>query len=145
MTFWTRAGRSRLVWPEGAGEVRETLSLPACVDVHALQGDRPSFQVAGDKPPQTRSNRDPIDHEKRRPPAGRVEHDGPHHEPEGGIDADGSFEAGTWKPGGELCNGAFAERSPDGCGTEQRQGAQIQGSQDQRRADCDSPPPAAGA
>lgn len=129
-----RAGRPPLAWAEGARQVRETLPLPTRLDVHALQGDRPSLQVTHDESPQARSNSDSVDHEKRRPISGRVEHDRPHHEPERGIDVDRSLKAGVRKSGGELSYRAFLEPAPDGRGAEQRQGAKIKAcSQDQHR------------
>ena len=141
-----RAGRSQLIWAEGAREVRETLPLPTRLDVHALQGDRPSLQVTDDEPPQTRLNGHSVDHEKRGPVTGWAEHDRSHHESERSIDADRSLKARAWEPGGELGDGALAERASDGCGAEQRLDAKIKrGSQDQRRAERDPPPLGAGS
>ena len=141
-----RTDSSQLVWAEGAREVRETLSLPTRVDMHALQGDRPGLQVTDQEAPQTRLNGDPVDHEERRPVIGRAEHDRSHHESERGIDAHHSLEVGGWEAGGEFGDGAFAEGASGGSRAEQRQDAKVQeGAQDQRRAERDPPPLGAGS
>ena len=139
-------GRSQLVWAEGSHEVRETLPLPTRLDVHALQGDRPSLQVTADEAPQTRLNGDSVDHEKWRPITGWAEHDRSHHESERRIDAYRSLKVRAWEPGGELGDGTFAESASGGCRAEQRQDAKVkEGSQDQRRAERDPPPLGAGS
>jgi hypothetical protein len=104
-----RAGRSRLVWAEGAREVCEALPLPTRLDVHALQCDRASLQVTSDETPQTWLNGDSVDHKERRPIPGWAEHDRSHHESERSIDGYRSLDARTWEPGGELGDGAFAQ------------------------------------
>ena len=141
-----RAGRSQLAWAEGAREVRDTHPLPTRLDVHALQGDRPSLQVTSDEAPQARLNGDSVDHEERRPITRWVEHDRSHHESERRIDAYCSLEARAWEPGGEFDDGAFPESASDRCGVQQRQDTKIkEGSQDQRRAERDPPPLGAGS
>jgi hypothetical protein len=104
-----RADRSRLVWAEGAREVRETFTLPTCLDMHALQGDHPNLQMTADEAPQARLNGDSVDHEERRPITGGGEHNRSHHESERSINAYHTFEARAWEPGGELDDGAFPE------------------------------------
>ena len=114
--------------------------------MHALQGDRPSLQVAADEAPQTRLNGDSVDHEKRGTVTGWVEHDRSQHKSERRIDADRSLDASTWEPGSEPGDGALAESASGGCRVEQRQDAKIkEGSQDQRRAERDPPPLGAGS
>jgi len=109
------AGGAKRVRAEGAREVPEPLPLPACVDVHTLQGDRPGFQVTGKEAPQTRPNRDPVDHEERRRITGRADYDRSHHEAERGIDASHPLDAGAGEAGGESGHGAFVEGAPGGC------------------------------
>jgi hypothetical protein len=138
--------RSRLVWAEGAREVRETLPLPTHLDAHALQGDRPGLQVTADEAPQARLNDDSIDHEKRRPITRWAEHDRSHHESERSIDVYRSLEASAWEPGGELGDGTFVERASGGCRAEQRQDTKVkEGPQHRRRAERDPLPLGAGS
>ncbi len=113
--------------------------------MHALQGDRPDFQMTTDEAPQTRLNGDSVDHEERGSVTRWAEHERSHHRPERRINADRSLEARAWEPGGEFGDGAFAERASGGCRTEQGQGAKVkEGSQDQGRAEHNPPPLAAG-
>jgi hypothetical protein len=104
-----RAGRSRFSWAEGARKVRESLSVPTRLDVHALQGDRPSLQVTADEAPQTRLNGDSVDHEERRPTTGWVEHDRSHDDSEHSIHAYRSLEACAGESGSQLGDSAFPE------------------------------------
>jgi hypothetical protein len=116
------------------------------VDVHALQGDRPSLQVTENEAPQTRLHGDSVDYEERRPITGWAEHDRSHHEPERSIDAYHALEARAWETGGEFGDGAFPEGAPGGCRAEQRQDAKInEGSQDQGRTEREPPPLGAGS
>ena len=140
-----RTGRSQLVLAEGVREVRETFPLPTRLDMHALQGDRPSLQVTADEAPQTRLNGDSIDHEDRRPVTGWAEHDRSHHKSERSIDAYRTLEASAWEPGGELGDGAFAKSASGRSRAEQRQDTKIkEGSQNRCRAERDPPPPGVG-